>query len=325
MQTFDRVQQLHQILCSHRHPVPISKLCEKMEASRKVVKSAIDTLRDYCAAPLYYSSEHKGWHYQAEEMEHFQLPGLWLTSNELLSLAALTTILEDLGKGVLEDELSTIKQAFDSLMNARAIDPKVVSQRIRVITSAKRQQSSYQFTAIADALIERKQIAIRYTNYEGRKTQRTISPQTLVHYRDNWYLDAWCHKRQALRTFSIPRINHLNLLSANAKSIPKKNLQTHFQESYGIFSGQSSNTVKLRFYGATARDIAAQSWHPNQVGTWEGNDYLLSLPYSDDRELLQDILRYVPDVLVEEPLKLREKLNLKLRDGLERQISTNED
>jgi len=28
----------------------------------------------------------------------------------------------------------------------------------------------------------------------------------LTHYRDNWYLDAWCHAKKALRTFSLDNI-----------------------------------------------------------------------------------------------------------------------
>ncbi len=222
MQPFDRVQQLHQILTTHRRPVPVRKLCEYMECSDKTVKRTIDTLRDVCQAPLVYSSQERGWYYDNTESERFQLPGLWLTGDELLSLSALTSILDALGDGVLHDELSAIEQTVDALLVARNIDPKVVASRIRVLPMGKRQQSSYQFTAIADALIRRKRLDVRYVSYRGQETQRTISPQTLVHYRDNWYLDAWCHLRNALRTFSVPRILHLNLLAAKARSVDKK-------------------------------------------------------------------------------------------------------
>jgi predicted DNA-binding transcriptional regulator YafY len=37
-------------------------------------------------------------------------------------------------------------------------------------------------------------------------TEREVSPQRLVHYRDNWYLDAWCHLREDVRSFSIDAI-----------------------------------------------------------------------------------------------------------------------
>lgn len=46
-------------------------------------------------------------------------------------------------------------------------------------------------------------------------------------------------------------------------------------------------------------------------------DYILSFPFSDDRELIQDLLRYTPNVYVEAPVKLRKALQSKLQQGLE--------
>ena len=66
--------------------------------------------------------------------------------------------------------------------------------------------------------------------------------------------------------------------------------------------------------------FAAQNWHPEQKGEWQGDEYLLSLPYADDRELIQDILRYTPHVYVEAPVKLRKRVQIKLQEGLERQL-----
>jgi predicted DNA-binding transcriptional regulator YafY len=43
---------------------------------------------------------------------------------------------------------------------------------------------------------------------------------------------------------------------------------------------------------------------------------VLEMPYADDRELIMDILRHVPEVEVLEPLELREKVVEKLRAGL---------
>lgn len=34
-------------------------------------------------------------------------------------------------------------------------------------------------------------------------TSREVSPLRLVHYRDRGYLDAWCHLREALRSFAV--------------------------------------------------------------------------------------------------------------------------
>ena len=66
-----------------------------------------------------------------------------------------------------------------------------------------------------------------------------------------------------------------------------------------------------------ARDVALQQWHPEQIGEWEGDDYLLSFPYSDPRELIQDILRHLPHVEVEAPAELRQAVSRRLLAALQ--------
>ena len=48
------------------------------------------------------------------------------------------------------------------------------------------------FETIAAGTLKRRRVEIRYgARSTGETTERTISPQCLVHYRDNWYVDAW--------------------------------------------------------------------------------------------------------------------------------------
>ncbi len=47
-------------------------------------------------------------------------------------------------------------------------------------------------------------------------TERIVSPQRLAHYRDNWYLDAWDHARDALRSFALDRIRDPQMLDESA-------------------------------------------------------------------------------------------------------------
>ena len=59
--------------------------------------------------------------------------------------------------------------------------------------------------------------------------------------------------------------------------------------------------------------------HPEQIATYEQDgSYLLKLPYSDDRELLGDILRHGADVQVLEPRALRTKVQKTLIEAATR-------
>ena len=65
----------------------------------------------------------------------------------------------------------------------------------------------------------------------------------------------------------------------------------------------------LVFTPERARWVAAEHWHPEQQGSFlDGGSYQLRLPYSNDPELIMDILKYGPDCEVVGPAGLREKV-----------------
>lgn len=316
MDKFDRFQIVHRLFSGRTRPVPLSDLIDRLECSSKTVHRTFEQMRDFLDAPIEYCPQGKGWHYAREPGDLFELPGLWLTSQELQSLALLLNLLENLGNGLLNQELSVMEKEIHKLLKARDIQPNEFSHRIKVLPMAARTVADNVFADIGETLLHRKQLAIRYRDYSQRQTWRTVSPQTLVHYRDNWYLDAWCHKRMALRTFSLARIASLRKLNDPAKDISKERLKEHFEGSFGIFSGEANKVARIRFFPPSAYDVSTQVWHPHQTGEWQGSDYLLSIPYGDERELVGDLLRYIPDIIVEEPVTLRDVVRKRLKEGL---------
>jgi predicted DNA-binding transcriptional regulator YafY len=169
-------------------------------------------------------------------------------------------------------------------------------------------------------VLKRKRLAIRHHNRErDEETSRTISPQHLVHYRGNWYVDAWCHKAEGVRSFSLDAIRAADLLDDKAKDVPKAELDAHFQSGYGIFAGKDVQWAKLRFTAERARWVSGEDWHPKQKASFDADgSYLLQVPYADDRELLMDILKFGPDVEVVAPAALRAKAKARLKAALER-------
>ncbi len=287
------------------------KLEEELECTAKTVRRTIDILRFQLDAPLENNS--KGWFYTDEK---FELPGLWLTTDELQSLVALLHILHTMEQGLIDGELNVIEKTITRLLANRGISIKTFSERIKFLPMAKRPVRSNIFAHICEALLNQKQISIQYQDSKDNKTRRDISPQTLAYYRENWYLDSWCHKRKELRTFMVPRINRIWTSDKPAKQLPQAELEEHFASAYGIFAGKATNTAKLKFHPEIAPAIASQQWHPEQVGEWEENYYLLSFPYGDDRELVLDILRHGEQVEVLEPPALRQTLIARLKEAL---------
>ena len=160
-----------------------------------------------------------------------------------------------------------------------------------------------------------------FNRQSGASTRRTVSPQQLVHYRDNWYVDTWCHTRQSIRSFSVDVIDGVEMLDEAAREVDPTELQRITQTSYGIFAGQPTAWAVLRFSPQRARWIEGEIWHPEQLASFEQDgSYLLKLPYSDDRELLGDILRHGADVQVLEPAALRTKVQKTLLEAASRYL-----
>jgi predicted DNA-binding transcriptional regulator YafY len=158
--------------------------------------------------------------------------------------------------------------------------------------------------------------------YHGRgsnqHSEREVSPQRLIHYRDNWYLDAWCHLRRALRSFSADAIGRVQVLDKPAIDVADTELDEVLGAGYGIFAGREVQWATLRFSAERARWVAAETWHPRQRGRFEADGrYRLELPYADPRELVMDILRHVPEVQVLGPRELGEAVRERLRAGME--------
>lgn len=155
------------------------------------------------------------------------------------------------------------------------------------------------------------QLAPLQARLDAMLGQGEVSPQRLVHYRDNWYLDGWCHLRNGLRSFAVDSIEAAVLLDKPARDVTEKTLDAWVDAGYGIFSGERVAWARLRFSPSRARWVATEAWHPQQRSSVDGEGrYLLELPYADDRELILDILRHGGEVEVLAPPELRRKLRL---------------
>ena len=316
MDRLTRIYRLHQTLAARRYPVSRAALQADLECSRATLTRIIAEMRDLLGAPIEFDAERGGYRYSHEA---FELPGLWFTPSELHALLAAKKLLDEAQPGLLEREFAPMKARIDKLLAGKSHAQHELARRVRVLRAAARQPDPRLFQALADATAWRRRIHVRYQGRErGAETARDLSPQRLVHYRDNWYLDAWCHLRQDLRSFAVERVRAARALDEAALDLADDELDAHFKQSYGIFSGQPQHTAVLRFTAARARWVAEERWHADQQGRWlDDGRYELSLPYADPRELLLDILKYGPDVEVAAPPELRASVTQRLRAALE--------
>jgi predicted DNA-binding transcriptional regulator YafY len=317
MDRYERILTLHRLLKSARYPVTLARLMDELGCSRATAYRDLAFLRDALGAPIESEGENAAFHYAANEAERFELPGLWLTSEELQALLALNELVGRTGPGVLASALAPFRSRIDRLLSNQAdgTPRNFPLERIRVIGSGTRRVDEATFRHVASAVLGRKRLKF---NYRARSTDqptlRDVSPQRLTHYRDNWYLDAFDHGRSALRSFALDRINQAQVLDQAADDKDAAELNQHLSSSYGIFSGPPKAWATLRFSPHTARWVADEHWHSQQQGEWlKDGRYELKLPYSNSKELLMDVLKYAADAEVVAPVSLREEMKIMLQ------------
>ena len=314
MDRTERFYKIDQMLLSGRS-VAFARLMESLGVSRAQLRRDLQYMRERLNAPIEYDREANGYRYgEPAAGPRFSLPGLWFSPAETYALLSMQHLLETLQPGLLAPHVKPLLERLRALLDKGDHSSAEVERRIHVLQQAARKAKLEHFEVVASAVLKRKRLSIRHYNRQrDAETERTISPQHLVHYRGNWYVDAWCHKAQGVRSFALDAVRSAVLLEEKAKAVPKAELEEHFQSGYGIFAGKDVLWAKLRFTPGRARWVSSEDWHPKQKARFEADgSYVLEVPYADDRELLMDILKFGADVEVLGPKELRAKV----RDAL---------
>jgi predicted DNA-binding transcriptional regulator YafY len=308
-------------MLSTRRAVSAAELMAGVEISPATFKRDMAKMRDQMRMPIRFDRELGGYILDKDGADA-ELPGLWFSPDEILALATIQQLLAQLEPGLLGTKLKPLQDRLAQLMGKNGLTSQDVARRIRIVFAGKRRVHAERFEAVAVATMARKQLRISHFNRQnGQTVERDISPQRLVHYRDNWYVDAWCHTRDDLRNFSIDAIAQLQVLDKPAKEVTARSIDDALGAGYGIFGGTPKAIAVLRFTKERARWLSRETWHPQQESRFEPDgSYVLSVPYSDDREIVGDIMRFGADVQVLEPAGLRSKVQKGLLEAVGRYV-----
>jgi predicted DNA-binding transcriptional regulator YafY len=309
----DRLERFYKIdqLLKERRVVSFALFEEKLGMSRASVKRDLAYMRERFNAPIEYDREANGYRFGAPRSgPRYELPGLWFNATEIYALLTTLQLLSNLQPGLLDGQVKPVLERLRSILGTGDHSWEEVAKRMRIFLPERREGQAAHFSVIAAALLKRLRLWIRhYNRKDDRETEREVSPQRLVYYRDNWYLDAWCHLRNDLRSFAVDAIREAVLKDTPAREVREAELDEYLGSGYGIFAGRDVEWATLKFTPEAARWVSAQNWHPKQrVRVEKDGSYILEVPYAEDRELVMEILRYGADVAVLAPTALRKRV-----------------
>lgn len=321
MKKADRIYKLHNLLQNRRF-ITRKELQSTLEIARATLTRDIEFLRSQLNTPVIYDPDLRGYRLdkQASSIGMHELPGLWFNESEINALLAIEGLLESIQPGLLGPHIAPLKKRMEQLLGKSSHAPNEIRKRILLLPATPRRLKLEHFEACATATLARKRMRMEhYDRGLDLVASRDVSPQRLVRYKENWYLDTWCHLRNGIRTFSVDAIRGARILEQHAQEVPDEELDAVLAAGYGIYAGRDVQWAVLKFSPWQARWTAHETWHVDQKSRFEPDgSYVLEIPYSGDGELVMDILKYGPDIEVLEPKELRQAIADRLNKAAER-------
>lgn len=92
-----------------------------------------------------------------------------------------------------------------------------------------------------DAIVRQRRVHLRYfVPSRDETTERDVDPMGLVHLEGHWYLEGWCHRAKATRTFRMDRVEALSVLEVDGTP-PEEATRHDFAD--GAFSGTQDDPL----------------------------------------------------------------------------------
>ncbi|GAA1988269.1 WYL domain-containing protein [Microbacterium pumilum] len=150
--------------------------------------------------------------------------------------------------------------------------------------------------AVAEALKRRVAVAFTYKAPDAAPTTRTVDP-VKVHIADReWYLQGWCHLRQAMRTFHLDRVSDLELTDIAI---------THGEEPVpGWFDEDAGDVVARIRFPASLAPLLGDYLDRAAVETIEGH-MIATMRVADELSLRRLAAKHGGEVEILEPAGAR--------------------
>ena len=217
----ERIYQIDQLL-NGRNFVTFQDLMERLEVSKATLKRDLAYMRDRLNAPIVFDRDLGGYRLEKQVGNiKYELPGLWFNADEIFALLTMQHLLNNIDSGgILSPHIKPLISRLTELLGSTNDPLDQLQKRIKLETMGSRKFDLDHFQAIGSSLLKRKQMHIDYLGRgKNELTSRDISPQRLIYYKDNWYLDAYCHLKKDIRSFSVDAIQRVEILETKSINV----------------------------------------------------------------------------------------------------------
>jgi predicted DNA-binding transcriptional regulator YafY len=298
-----RMLQIHQAIQSGAYPNTTS-LASQLEVCSKSIQRDLNFMRDRLDLPIRYDGSRFGYFY-SEPVKAF--PTLQITEGELFALVVAERALHQYrGTSFERPLLSALRKMEQSLPETISLSLTDVEQTISFRTSSEPILDLQTFDTLAKATAGRRQLQISYRKPgHPQAEQRVVDPYHLANINGEWFLFAYDHLRNDLRTFVPARIKAIRPTGKTFERRRKFSLAERLRGSFGVQSGHGEFDVVIRFQERVADYIREKRWHESQrLRELKGGGVELRLNLSSLSEVGRWVLSWGGDAVVLRPAEL---------------------
>lgn len=270
--------------------------------SERTIKGDIASMRHHNVlgfnAPIEYDRSTKSYYYESVDFKIMDAPLSQLAAPDL-----------DYAIEVLQ-QLGDLKEAFGIQTLLTKLQSSARSQEGRVegkviyFESGEKASGQDWLNALYQAILNRKAISVVYQKFGNSPKAYFLSPHLLKEYQKRWYLLAYNHESESMRTYGLDRI----------VSIKESMKEYHFEETFdgnkyfnnvvGINVDLNQDPVDIVFksYGLQSDYFLTKPLHVSQVKLRQEKDgTVFQVTVIPNYELLSELISYRSNIKILSP------------------------
>ena len=258
----ERMLRFHSLIKEASFP-NCTTVAQEFEVTVRTVMRDLDFMRDRLNLPIEFDTQRNGFYY-TEKVDQF--PQMPFSEAEIFALLVAHKAIAQYRGTPFEQPLAlAFKRLTGQLDPTAKYSLNNLDEALSFRPFAPEDNDLETFEALTRALKERRVLKFQYRNLDAENGQgRVVHPYHLGCIDNHWYLFAFDVKRQAMRTFALPRLKSPEI-TAERFNIPKKfNLSEHLKGSLTVFKGDADYEIVVDFDSWGADLIRGRKWHASQ-------------------------------------------------------------
>lgn len=237
-------------------------IADELHCSERTVYRDLEVL-EFAGVPWYFDEDEQCYHVRPD----FRFPTLTLTEEEAIGQAVATNLGSFPGLDISTGAKPTTRKLTSASSEEIQRIVADAQQLIEVLDLKLADHSKHHdaIRLIQAALLQRKQIVGVYESpYEDKSKKLKIHPFRLCLIQQAWYLVGRIEGETEAKTFRVARFNVIRMTQQAAEIPEGFNLRQHFGNAWGVYRGNPSYQVQLRFEPEAAKLVTETIWHHTQ-------------------------------------------------------------